>query len=161
MRMWNDGSRCAIATLVLAVLGGCGGKKVNVLLITLDTTRADHLGCYGAGYAETPCIDRLAKEGVLFETVIAPVPTTLPSHTSIMTGLYPFAHGARDNGIFRVGPQAETLAEMLAQQGYRTGAVVSAFVLDSQFGLDQGFASYDDKVSSTALSSVGSQDRRA
>src|SRR5262245_57928609 len=128
MRIWNDRTRYGIPIFVLAVLGGCGGKSVNVLLITLDTTRADHLGCYGAGYAGTPCIDRLAREGVLFETVMAPVPTTLPSHTSIMTGLYPFAHGARDNGIFRVSPQAQTLAEMLAQRGYRTGAVVSAFV---------------------------------
>jgi arylsulfatase A-like enzyme len=161
MRKWNDRTRYGTSVFLLALLGGCGGRSINVLLITLDTTRADHLGCYGAGFAETPAIDKLAKEGVLFETVVTPVPTTLPSHTSIMTGLYPLAHGARDNGIFRVGPQAKTLAEILSDRGYRTGAVVSAFVLDSQFGLDQGFATYDDQVSSSALSSVGSQDRRA
>lgn len=120
--------------------------RPNILLVTFDTTRADHIGAYGWRHARTPTIDRLAQEGLLFTCVSAPVPLTLPSHTAIMTGLYPFYNGVRDNSNFQLNEQADTLAEMLREQGYQTGAVVAAFVLDARFGLDQGFDDYRDEV---------------
>ena len=115
----------------------------NVLIVTYDTTRADHIGCYGYDKAATPALDRIAGEGVLFSEATAPSPTTLPSHSSLMTGLYPFHHGARANNSFRLGEENLTLAEIMAGHGYATAAFVSAFVLDDQFGLDQGFDEYD------------------
>jgi arylsulfatase A-like enzyme len=120
--------------------------RINVLLITLDTTRADRLGCYGNRRIATPNLDRLAAEGVLFEAAFTPVPSTLPSHCSIMTAMYPARHGVHDNGIYRLDDSFVTLAERLNDEGYRTGAFVSAFVLDRQFGLAQGFDTYDDRV---------------
>jgi len=122
-------------------LEGC-----NLLLITLDTTRADRIGCYGNRDIQTPTLDRLASEGVMFSRGTAVAPTTLPTHTSILTGLYPVHHGARVNGIYRLDDGRQTLAETMRQNGYRTGAVISAFVLDSQFGLAQGFDQYDDNL---------------
>ncbi len=121
----------------------------NVLLVTLDTTRADRIGCYGNDDIETPGIDRLAQEGVLFSGAVAPSPTTLPSHSSMMTGLYPYHHGARANNSFRLERSHRTLAEALAENGYATGAAVSAVVLDAQFGIDQGFQDYDDEMGPT------------
>jgi choline-sulfatase len=118
----------------------------NILLITVDTLRADHLGCYGYSAARTPNIDRLATEGVRVERAIAPTPLTLPSHTSILTGLEPPAHGVRDNGTYRVPEAAETLAEHLKGKGYQTQAFVSAEVLHSRYNLDQGFDGYDDEL---------------
>lgn len=122
----------------------------NLLLVTLDTTRADHLACYGARSASTPHLDRLAAEGVLFTHVAAAAPTTLPAHASILTGLYPLHHGARVNGVFRLGDAVPTLAETMEDAGYRTAAFVSAFVLDAQFGVAQGFAHYDDELVDSA-----------
>jgi len=122
-------------------------KQPNLLLITIDTLRADHLGCYGDSQVETPRIDRLAKEGVLFTQAFTAVPITLPSHVSIFTGNYPPSHGVRNNGTFILDPSATTLTEVLQQNGYRTGAVVSSYTLDSSFGLDQGFEFYDDDFS--------------
>jgi type IV pilus biogenesis/stability protein PilW len=116
----------------------------NLLLITIDTLRADHLGCYGYQSIKTPNIDKLASEGVLFSQTITPVPITLPSHSSIMTGLYPVQHGVRNNGNFFLSPEMKTLAELMKDHNYQTGACVGAFVLDSIFGLDQGFDFYDD-----------------
>src|SRR5688572_17352026 len=101
----------------------------HVLLVSLDTTRRNHLGFHG-GAARTPNLDRLAREGAVFESAFAPTPITLPSHATLFTGLYPPGHGVRDNALFRLGPEAETLAERLGAAGFRTGAVVSAFVLD-------------------------------
>ncbi len=118
----------------------------NIILITVDTLRADHLGCYGYRAARTPNIDRLAMEGVRVEHAIAPTPLTLPSHTSILTGLEPPAHGVRDNGTYRVPEAAETLAERLEAEGYQTQAFVSAEVLHSRYNLDQGFDGYDDEL---------------
>ncbi len=129
-------------------IGGLvGGRAVqpNVLLITLDTTRADRLGAYGYAGVQTPVINRLAAEGVLFERAITAAPLTLPAHTSIMTGLYPPRHGVRDNGGFFVRDETVTLAERLREQGYRTGAFVGAYVLDSRWGLNQGFDTYHDE----------------
>ncbi len=120
-------------------LQGC-----NLLLVTFDTTRADRIGCYGNQDIDTPAIDRLAREGVLFSDATTTSPTTLPSHCSIMTGLYPFHHGARANNTFHLAESNRTLAEVLAGEGFATGAFISAFVLDDQFGLDQGFQEYED-----------------
>jgi arylsulfatase A-like enzyme/Flp pilus assembly protein TadD len=115
----------------------------NLLLITLDTLRADRLGVYGYERAETPHIDRLAAEGVRFERVTTTVPVTLPAHASIMTGRLPFEHGVRNNGAFLLGEDAVTLAEALRDAGYATGGFIGAVVLDAQFGIAQGFEHYD------------------
>jgi len=120
---------------------------LSVLLVTLDTTRADHLGSYGATRARTPNLDRLAAEGIRYERAYSPAPITLPAHASLLTGLYPFEHRVRVNGDRRLSERAETLAEVLQRNGYRTAAVVGAFVLDRRFGLAQGFDSYDDRIS--------------
>ena len=123
-----------------------GSRPLNLLLITVDTLRADHLGCYGGADASTPAIDRLAKEGVLFEQASTCVPLTLPSHASILTGTYPAFHGAHNNGTYKVDDSVVTLAEVLRGRGYRTGAVIGAFPLASRFGLTQGFDTYDDTL---------------
>jgi arylsulfatase A-like enzyme/Tfp pilus assembly protein PilF len=117
----------------------------NVLLITLDTVRADALGCYG-GQAETPNLDRLAGDGVRFNFAHAHAVLTLPSHASILSGLYPFQHGIRDNSGFRVRPGTPTLATLLKARGFETGAFIGGYPLDSQFGLDRGFDLYDDRL---------------
>ncbi|MCP5113163.1 MAG: sulfatase-like hydrolase/transferase, partial [bacterium] len=118
----------------------------NVLVITTDTTRADHIGCYGNLGVKTPVIDQLAKDGILFAEAITPSPSTLPAHTSLLTGLFPHHHGVRANGTFKVAEEVTTLAERFRALGYRTGGFISAYVLDSQFGLDQGFETYHDDL---------------
>lgn len=122
------------------------GARQNVLLVTIDTLRADRLGAYGYGPARTDNLDALARDGVLFERATAQVPVTLPSHASLLTGLFPPIHGVRDNTHFRLDEKAVTLAEILKAQGYQTAAFVGAFVLDESFGLAQGFDVYDDVV---------------
>jgi arylsulfatase A-like enzyme/Flp pilus assembly protein TadD len=117
---------------------------LNVLLITIDTLRADAIGAYGNPRARTPWIDRLAAGGVRFTEARAHNVVTLPSHANILSGRYPFDHGARDNAGFRFPHTLDTLATLLAGRGYRTGAFVSAFPLDSRFGLERGFEVYDD-----------------
>jgi arylsulfatase A-like enzyme/Flp pilus assembly protein TadD len=121
-------------------------RGFNVLLVTIDTLRADHVGAYGSALGLTPTIDRLAGEGLRFAVAHAHVPMTLPSHTTIMTGLYPVANGVHDNGSFRFDGAKPTLAGALKRAGYRTGAFVGAFVLDARFGLNAGFDVYDDRV---------------
>ncbi len=116
-----------------------GSRKLNVVLITLDTTRPDHLGCYGYKDAITPNIDGLAEQAVVFTQAIAPIPITLPSHCSMLTGLDAFSHGVRENGTFYLTDNFTTLAEILKKNGYKTAAVTGSFVLDSRFGLEQGF----------------------
>jgi len=101
-------------------------RDFNVLLITMDTTRADHLRAYGHKGVETPNLDSLAQRGVLFSHAITPSPSTLPAHSSIHTGLYPFHHGARANGTFRLKDDVQTLAETFQAAGYQTGAAISA-----------------------------------
>jgi choline-sulfatase len=122
----------------------------NLLLVTFDTTRADHIGCYGHSAASTVNLDRMAKNGVLLERCFSTAPITLPSHTSILTGNQPFRHGARNNGTHFVPEEAVTMAEVLREDGFATGAVISAFVLDSRFGLDQGFDNYDDDLTNAS-----------
>ncbi|MGB6369259.1 MAG: sulfatase-like hydrolase/transferase [Thermoanaerobaculia bacterium] len=118
----------------------------NLVLITLDTVRADHLSCNGSTTARTPNLDALALGGVNFTRTRASVPLTLPSHASILTASYPPTHTVRDNGSFRLPAEQLTLAEVLASQGYDTAAFVGSFVLDRRFGLAQGFDLYDDRT---------------
>jgi arylsulfatase A-like enzyme/Flp pilus assembly protein TadD len=120
-------------------------RGANVLLVTIDTLRADRLGAYGATHA-TPSLDALAAAGVRFTRAYAHAVMTLPSHASLLTGQVPPRHGVRNNGTFRLGSEADTVAERLKHAGYRTGAFVGAFVLDRRFGLAQGFDTYDDRL---------------
>jgi arylsulfatase A-like enzyme/Flp pilus assembly protein TadD len=121
-------------------------RRPNVLLITIDTLRADHVGAYGDTSARTPALDRLAAEGVRCADAIAAAPITLPSHASLLTGLYPPAHGLHDNGTGALPRDITTLADRLAAGGYETHAFVSAVVLSKLYGLDKGFQTYDDDL---------------
>jgi arylsulfatase A-like enzyme/Tfp pilus assembly protein PilF len=123
---------------------GVAPADLNVILITLDTTRADRLGAYGFAGIDTPNIDRLAREGVLFEQAETAAPLTLPAHSSIFTGKFPPEHGVRDNGGFFLDPRETTMAEILKDRGLRTGAFIGAYVLDSKWGVNQGFDTYFD-----------------
>ena len=118
----------------------------NILIITVDTTRADHLSCYGYAYRTTPNIDALAREGVRFERASAIVPLTGPGHATLMTGLVPRDHGAIRNGV-RIRETVSTLAETLSALGFRTAAFISGWTLRAQLtGLDRGFDTYDDDM---------------
>lgn len=125
---------------------------LNVLFVTVDTTRADCLGCYGHEQVKTPHIDRLAAEGVRFAVCISSAPLTFPSHSTMMTGSYPFVHGARDNGIYELSAGNVTLAEIFRDAGYSTHAEVSAVVLDKRHKLDQGFDTYGQVDASNKVS---------
>jgi arylsulfatase A-like enzyme/Flp pilus assembly protein TadD len=118
----------------------------RIVLVSIDTLRADHLGCYGAEDAETPHIDALAAAGVRFDTAISPAPITLPSHASLLTGRDPPGHGVRNNGVFRLADDVPTVAEPFAAAGFATAGFVSAFVLDARFGLARGFDVYDAEL---------------
>jgi choline-sulfatase len=120
-------------------------SDLNVVVVTLDTTRADRLGCYGFSGVSTPHLDALAREGVVFDNATATVPLTFPSHSSMFTGLVPPRHGVRDNGGFFLDDAKVTLAERLQAAGYATGAFVAAWVLESRWGLGQGFDHYSDR----------------
>jgi len=141
----------AAATMLLVAAGQAGcteDRRPHILLVTLDTTRADRLGPWGDEAARTPHIDALAGRGVVFERAYASSALTLPSHTTMLSGLETWEHGVRDNGRFRVPDTIETVPEILAARGYDTAAFVAAYVLDRSFGLDQGFDHYDDRVDS-------------
>jgi len=116
----------------------------DIILVTIDTTRADALGFAGNTRVHTPFLDSLAARGVVFTNAHAHNVVTLPSHVNILTGLYPFQHGVRENSGFKLDPKFPTVGTMLRQAGYATGAFVGAFPLDSRFGLNQGFDTYDD-----------------
>lgn len=144
--------RLSLAFVVCAILSGCGRAPVvhrepglNVLLITIDTWRADALGVSGNLRASTPTLDRLAGAGVRFTSAHAHTVVTLPSHANILSGLYPVHHGIHENAGYRFPADLDTLATRLKAKGYRTGAFVSAFPLDRRFGLDRGFDIYDDR----------------
>jgi len=122
--------------------------KKNVLLITIDTLRPDRLSCFSTEFCQTPEIDALASNGILFKRAFAHTPTTLPSHTNILLGTTPLYHGIHDNSKFKVSGDFLTLAEHLKNNGYSTAAFIGAFPLDSRFGLSQGFDVYDDYYSS-------------
>jgi arylsulfatase A-like enzyme/Flp pilus assembly protein TadD len=122
--------------------------SANLLLVSVDTLRADHLSCYG-GDTPTPGFDRFAREGVLFENAVSVAPTTLPAHTSLLTGVFPIEHRVHDNVGFRLGDDLPTLASTLSAAGYRTGGFVGAFVLNRKFGLARGFDVYSDETPET------------
>jgi choline-sulfatase len=147
------GVAIALAALVLLAAGAwwlwprptAPDAGPDVLLVTIDTVRADHVGCYGDRRAATPVMDGLAARGVRFEEAVAQVPLTLPSHASILTGVTPLVHGVRDNAGFALGPRPRTLAEAFRDAGYRTAAFVSGFPVHHRFGLGRGFGTYDDR----------------
>src|SRR5262245_25796225 len=160
--------RRAAAVLVAAALLSCrreaagplarltpAATSLNVVLVTLDTLRADRLGCYGYTGGATPHIDELASKGVLFEQATATVPLTLPSHCSILTGLLPPRHGVRDNGGVPLAESRTTLAERLKGAGFATGGFVGAWVLERRFGLAQGFDRYSDRFALDQLQKRG------
>ena len=143
-------ARPLLAAAVFLV-SACGGAvraptpPQHVLLITIDTLRADRLGCYGSRDVETPNIDRLAREGAIAPEAAVHVPLTRPSHVSILTGLYPAQHGIRDNISVGLAADIPTLAEVFKQAGFRTAGFVSSIVLSAQSGLSRGFDDYSDR----------------
>ena len=139
---------------------GCNRVDVaprNVLLVSIDTLRADHVGAYGAADAGTPTLDRLAREGVRFDAAFSPAPITLPSHSTLLTGLEPHRHGVRHNGIHRLDDRVTTLAERLSAAGYATGASVGAMVLRAESGIAQGFEFFDDAIEAGGDHAEGSR----
>ena len=120
-------------------------RGYNVLLVTIDTLRVDRVGAYGHTGGLTPALDRLAAEGLRFESVRAHAPLTLPSHASLMTSRIPPRHGVRDNGTYRLDPGQPVLSAAIKSAGYQTAAFIGAFVLDARFGLSRGFDVYDDR----------------
>ena len=143
----SPATRAAGAAGLLALLVACGGEEprrppASALLVTLDTTRADALSCYGGRRGLTPHLDRLAAEGVRYARAQSVAPLTLPSHASMLTGLYPLRHGVRDNGLVPLPGAASTLAELAGEAGIQTGAFIASIVLDEYFGLAQGFDVY-------------------
>jgi arylsulfatase A-like enzyme/Flp pilus assembly protein TadD len=146
---------------VCLLLAGCSSSPLlgpgeaegrpgsSLLLITLDTTRADRLGAYGGDPAISPSFDALARRGILFESCDSASPLTLPSHATLLTGLYPPSHGLRTNGRGRLPESIPTLATLLSDHGFRTAAFVSSSVLDRRHGLNRGFDLYDDRVGVT------------
>jgi len=150
-------TRAAAATIAAAVLSACGSSPPveRAVLVTVDTLRADHVGCYGDTRAATPTLDALATSGVRFAWAISPTPLTLPSHTSLMTALEPPHHGVRENSVFRLAEDVPTLAQSLHDAGFATAAFVGAAVLRKRYGLDRGFDLYDDDIGTQRASRVG------
>ena len=141
-----------VRTPEYAPLSGPRLTGANVLLVTIDTLRRDHLAPYGAPF-ETVAASRLAREGVLFEDAVSQVPLTLPSHASLFTGLYPRRHAVRDNGGFVLSADTTTLAERLLGHGYRTAGFVGSYVLHSRWGIAQGYETYDDSFDYSGIES--------
>jgi len=143
----------ALLFSALWALTGCPRKslvfsKAPIIVISIDTLRADHLPLYGYRSVETPAIDALARDSLVFDNAIAQVPLTLPSHTCLFTGLLPFQSGVRDNVGYRLGKEHPTLASFLKTQGYATGGAVSAVVLARNTGIAEGFDFYEDSIES-------------
>jgi choline-sulfatase len=143
---------CVLGVFFFVGMAACSSQKPapkpaarNLVLITIDTLRADHVGAYGWSRAQTATLDGLAKNGALFERAYAAAPITLPSHATLLTGRYPPGHGARDNGL-RVSQDVPTIATGLHARGFATAAFVAAFPLDHQFGLNRGFDVYGDRL---------------
>ena len=133
----------------------------NVVLISIDTCRADHLSCYGYNRPTTPNIDAVARDGVLFRQALSPVPFTTPAHSSMVTGTYPPTHGVRLNNGEVLADYNVTLAEILQKAGYQTAAFVGGFPLDSKFGLNQGFDTYDCRFTRIIATSSDKAERTA
>lgn len=157
MRICFPGSRKALCGCLCAAAAAISCQRpashaprdlrpLNVVVITIDTLRPDHLGCYGYGNIETPTLDGIAKSGVLFENAVTQTPLTPPSHASIFTGLNPPSHKVRDTGGFVLARSTPTLATRLQERGWDTAAFVSSIVLKKRSGFDQGFAVYDDDM---------------
>jgi len=154
-----------IATAIAAVIAAIAflaihdrtPKVHNVILISIDTCRADYLGCYGYRRETTPNIDALARGATLFKNVVSPVPITLPAHSSMLTGTIPPFHGVHNNMDYKLAPSNQTLAEILKQNGFNTSAIVSSFVLDKKFGLSQGFDTYHDTFKKASNNKYGSE----
>lgn len=151
------------ATLILGIItsGFSAPQKMNVLLVTIDTLRADHLGVYGGLEGLTPEIDDWAQKAVVFNRAFAHATTTLPAHASILLGVTPLYHGVHENGTFYVQDKLLTLAEYLRQHGWMTGAFIGAYPLDSRFGLAQGFEVYDDEYGSQNFDEHNYVERKA
>ncbi|NQY91726.1 MAG: sulfatase-like hydrolase/transferase [Deltaproteobacteria bacterium] len=160
-----------LSLLLAAVLAGCQavppdgarskeGLDWNVVLVTFDTTRADFLGAYGRENARTHNLDRLASEGFLFEHNLSSNPVTQPAHSTILTGVYPMVHGVRDNSLFKLSDQRPTLAGVLRDAGWATGAAIGGFPLVREFGLAQGFDFYDDDITGNREDFRGRPGRR-
>jgi arylsulfatase A-like enzyme/Flp pilus assembly protein TadD len=149
-------SRLIVTLLIGGIALACGrsdrgsAPARNVLLITIDTLRADHLGAYGSRAGTTPHLDRLAARGVVFEQAFTTAPLTLPAHASLLSGLWPFHHGARVNGADGIAADAPLLAARLSKAGFATAAVVGSLVLRSETGLARGFDLYDDRFAENA-----------
>ncbi|MCK4916073.1 MAG: sulfatase, partial [Candidatus Eisenbacteria sp.] len=136
-------------------------QDLNVILLSLDTTRADRLGCYGYEHAETPAIDEFAKGGVRFARAKTHVPITLPSHSTVFTGSTPVVHGAHHHSSILADEGNETAAEILRASGYTTAAFIAASVLDHSFGTDQGFEHYADDLGFEGSLGAARVERRA
>lgn len=157
--------------IIILAIWGCGGfaaagnqppqRRLNVLLITIDTLRPDRLSCYDGRFVKTPQIDGLGESGVIFTRAYAHNPETLPSHANILLGVTALTHGVHDNVNFVVRPEFLNLATYLKDHGYSTGAVIGAFPLDSRFGLTPGFDLYDDNYGVQALEQFVYAERRA
>jgi arylsulfatase A-like enzyme/Tfp pilus assembly protein PilF len=166
-KKWSNIAKVFLLLSVILSLFLCsqsmakGPSPLNILLITIDTIRADHIGCYGYEKIKTPNIDQLARKGILFENAFTPIPITLPSHASILTGTYPTFHGVRNNGTYAMPESVISLAEILKEKGYVTAAFVSAYVMDKRFGLDQGFDVYNDDLSGDEDRGFLDKERRA
>ena len=167
--VFRSGQRCALAILVLAGVAGCTRSEPGlrfpqapVVLISIDTLRADHLPAYGYKGVETPHLDRLRKDAILFENAYSHVPLTLPSHLTILTGLLPFEHGVRDNlGYHFDSASHPTLQRLLKDRGYATGGAISAWVLRAASGIGDGFDFYEDKlVAPSGTDAAGRVQRR-
>ena len=166
-------SEVSLLLLLGGALGLCGCSRENaqaagtprevrnVVLISIDTCRADRLSCYGFDRPTTPNIDAIARDGVLFENVISPVPATLPAHSSMLTGTVPPYHGVHANNNYRLSASNVTLAELLKKEGFTTAAFVSSFTLDAQFGLNQGFDTYNQDLRGVLGATASLNERNA
>ena len=151
-----------LSSLPLWATGAAKKARPNVFLVTIDTLRADHVGCYGDSQVKTPAIDSLAKDGIRFANAFTPVPITNSSHASILTGLYPSSHGVTDFGV-GLSAAHVTWAKLLQEQGYKTAAFIGAVVLDSKTlapGFDQGFDYYDNFPPHAGKGHWGVEERR-
>jgi choline-sulfatase len=156
--------RWAIAAVPIAALALAAGwwamhrsPRLNLLLVTIDTLRADHVGAYGDRAAKTPTLDSLAARGLRFEHAQSPVPMTGPSHATILTGLYPPVHGVRDNVVFSLDSRHRTLGTLLKAQGYRTAAFVGAYPVAAAFGFRQGFDTFSEDFKDSPIPGAGAQ----
>src|SRR5436305_47292 len=151
-RVFQKRAAFLLAALFITTCRETPRRPLNVLLITVDTFRADRIG------RNTPALTALAREGIRFDAAGSPVPLTLPAHASLMSGLLPLHHGLRNNGIGVFPAAPATLAERFGSSNYRTGAFVGSFILDHRFGLDRGFERYDDGIVRNVTDSSGTFD---